>query len=773
MQPRPYNTISSRLSRWRTHWYVRIVRTLPNGTLLLFALLFCATMVGILVHLSHLSNDLIRYTALKDAELLSKSLTEVRTLYTREVVSALDAQHEHAGPTYPTTDDHTPGRATPRKNPHFKIQATHDYDPAKGTIPLPATFSMELAERIGRKTSGVHVRLYSDYPFPWRTNAGPRDDFEQRALAELRNNPTEPYYSFEHFQGRPSLRYATADIMRDSCVKCHNTHDDSPKTDWNVGDVRGVLQVIRPLDDVAAETRAGLRETMLIMVSASIVGLTILGLVLSRLRRSAQSIREANRRLAGANTSLETKTKDLQRKQDELTTALVTLDKKNEELAAANAVADHANTALRNRADELDKARKAALNIMQDIEAARQQADAANTSKTQFLANMSHEIRTPMTAILGYTELLVDPDQSPNDRLDCIQTIRRNGEHLLTIINDILDLSKVEAGKMHVENIRCNPAQIIADVRSLMGARAAGKNLTLTTQYLTPIPTSIRTDPTRLRQILVNLVGNAIKFTEAGGVTITCQVHTPTHDHEPKLRIDVIDTGIGIAPEKINKLFHPFTQADTSMTRRFGGTGLGLAISKRLAQMLGGDVTVDSTPGQGSTISVTISTGPLQGVQVTSEPTEYQQDDAALPSPNDRDPELVCRTLLAEDGPDNQRLISFMLRKAGATVEVVDNGRRAVEKAWAAQQAGDPFDLILMDMQMPEMDGYTAAGILRQRGYQGPIVALTAHAMTEDREKCLRAGCTDFAAKPIKKEELLTIVKSYARTPDSAHSTSS
>jgi CheY-like chemotaxis protein len=258
----------------------------------------------------------------------------------------------------------------------------------------------------------------------------------------------------------------------------------------------------------------------------------------------------------------------------------------------------------------------------------------------------------------------------------------------------------------------------------------------------------VRTDPLRLRQILINLIGNAVKFTERGGVTVTLSMCTPG-----SLRFSVADTGPGIVPDQLERLFAPFTQADSSVTRRHGGTGLGLTISRTLARLLGGDVTATSTPGQGSTFTVDIDPGPLDSAGMIASVHEAASAvNRAMPGPR----RLTCRILLAEDGPDNQRLIAFHLKKAGAQVEIADNGLAAVERALPADGSAG-FDLILMDMQMPEMDGYTAAGVLRRRGYQGPIIALTAHAMAGDREKCLSAGCDDYLTKPIDPARLIAL----------------
>ncbi len=408
--------------------------------------------------------------------------------------------------------------------------------------------------------------------------------------------------------------------------------------------------------------------------------------------------------------------------------------------------------------EQLHEMQVAAVNMMEDISAARAAAEAATRSKSEFLANMSHEIRTPMTAILGFTDNLLDPDLTESEKLQAVHTVRRNGEHLLQIINDILDISKIEAGKLEVERIACPLGQTVAEVQSLMQVRADAKKLPLKVEILGAVPEFIQSDPTRLKQILVNLLGNAIKFTETGSVRLVARF--VGGGAEPYIQFDVIDTGLGMSEEQVGRLFRAFSQADSSTTRKFGGTGLGLNISKRLAEMLGGGIAVESKPGEGSVFRVTVATGTLDGVRMVNGPsvlTIAQPDPSAAPSGEVA--RLDCRILLAEDGPDNQRLISHVLKKAGADVTVTENGERAVDAALAARDQGDPFEIILMDMQMPVMDGYEATELLRQRGYTGPIIALTAHAMASDRQHCLDAGCDDYATKPINRQKLIQVIR--------------
>jgi len=405
-----------------------------------------------------------------------------------------------------------------------------------------------------------------------------------------------------------------------------------------------------------------------------------------------------------------------------------------------------------------------------ELAKAKEAAETANRAKGRFLANMSHEIRTPMTAILGFTDVLAENLKEPGN-LKAAEIIKRNGQYLLEIINDILDLSKIEAGKLEIERVPCSPCQLVAEVASLMRVRADAKGLLLEVDYQGVIPETIRTDPTRLRQILINLVANATKFTETGSVRIVVRL-ARNQPEEPELRFDVVDTGIGITQEEIAGLFDPFTQSDSSLPRRFCGTGLGLAISRRLAEMLGGTIEVASSPGEGSTFSATVATGPLDGVRMLDHPGEVlRENEPDRPSPQSPAPSpqpLSCRVLLVEDGPDNQRLIAFLLRKAGAEVTVAENGQIAVDCVQTAEGEGKPFDVILMDIQMPVMDGYAATRKLRAQGHTLPIIALTAHAMSRDRQKCLDAGCDDYMAKPIERNNLLEMVQKHAKVQQQA-----
>ena len=394
-----------------------------------------------------------------------------------------------------------------------------------------------------------------------------------------------------------------------------------------------------------------------------------------------------------------------------------------------------------------------------ELRAAKETAENAAQLKTQFLANMSHEIRTPMNAILGFGDLLSEEKLSDGERLEFASRIKSNGDQLLHLIDDILDLSKLEAGGIRIEKLRFSVADLVFDVVGQLRPLADKKSLEIGIELENAIPQVVCSDPVRIKQILTNLVGNAVKFTEKGRIDVQIRyVEHLQHPTQGCLQIRVSDTGIGLAPEQRRDLFQPFKQADVSITRKFGGTGLGLALSRRFAHALGGNVSIEkSTVGEGSTFLLTFETGDVAEVLFTTSlhglPLSQPARPLTVASKKLRQLAGV-RVLLADDSPDGEALARLYLQMEGAIVESARDGFEAVKMA-----TGDEYDIVLMDIQMPGLDGLSATRLLREKGYRKPIVALTAHALREEVDRSLAAGCNAHLAKPINRQSLVTAIR--------------
>ena len=457
---------------------------------------------------------LVETSALESAKLYSQALAEFRTIYTSEVVQKVD--------------------------PHPDFEVTHDYESRENAIPLPATLSMELGKEIGKHLSGAETWLYSEYPFPWRKNAGGglRDDFAIKAWKSLNEKPDKPYYEFvPDYKGRQVLRYATADLMRHSCLHCHNTHPQTPKNNWKVDDVRGVLEIVHPMEAVFAETESGKFGLFFLACGMGLFGLISFFFLIRGYQKIAGALR--------AEIQMQTR----------------------------------------------------------DLRAAKEVAESATRMKSEFLANMSHELRTPLNAIIGYSEMLKEAADEANqgEMASDLGKVQQAGWHLLALINDVLDLSKIEAGKMDISLESFSVAELVDDVIQISQPLVDLNSNRLKIQLSKDIG-EIHSDRTKIRQCLLNLISNACKFTERG--LISLESSRRMGESGEWIEFSISDTGIGMSDDQIVSIFEMFTQADSSIRERYGGTGLGLAITQRYCRMLGGKIRVDSVSGKGSTFTV-------------------------------------------------------------------------------------------------------------------------------------------------------------------------
>lgn len=386
---------------------------------------------------------------------------------------------------------------------------------------------------------------------------------------------------------------------------------------------------------------------------------------------------------------------------------------------------------------------------------AKEDAELANASKNVFLANVSHEIRTPLAAVLGFSELLMNSGQSERERVECARAVQRNGATLLRLINDLLDLSKAEAGRLEIEKVKFNLSDLLAELASSFHEQAKRKGLGFTVKRDGPLPEMVESDPTRLRQMLTNVVGNAIKFTEMGGIEVGIHGKEQSQDGlSVLLGFTISDTGIGVSESDQRRLFESFSQGDSSTKRRFGGTGLGLALSRKLARNMGGDLVLrESVSGKGATFELTLLVSRAEVLFVSKGGAVI---DSVVRSWRDFDLKGK-KILLVEDSPDNQLLIKTFLQESGVLVDTANDGIEGVRKALEHE-----FDMILMDVQMPHMDGFEATNTLRQKGFRRPIVAVTAHAMVDECERCIEAGCNGYLTKPVSRAELIRTVYELA-----------
>lgn len=597
------------------------------------------------------------------------------------------------------------------------------------------------------------------------------DDFERGLIEQFRaDSEIASLDGYRTVDGNEYYFQCSPIIVEDKCLQCHSTPDVAPAGiverygsetgfGWIPGETIAATMITVPTDDLRADQGAMFKIVLGVFC--------VLLIAIVMLVRFFFSWFVSNR-VGGFVDVMEDVADD---PMSPLRTKPAGSDEISKVGRAFDSVADAFLEILTSLEDRVEERTFHLEHANSELDVAREEAEQASKSKSAFLANMSHEIRTPMAAIIGFSENILGEDISCEAKQEAAATIHRNGIHLLEIINDILDMSKIESGNMSIEQIDCDLIGLIRDVVSLVEIKASEKGIEMVVELSGVLPKTIKTDPTRLRQVLVNLLGNAIKFTKDGSVTLMCR-RSPEDDQQ--IEFDVVDTGVGIPQEEQSKLFQAFVQADNSTTRKFGGTGLGLSISKQFAGMLGGDIAVvESVVDEGSRFRLRTMAGDLDGVELIQDPmSAYEKVIANVELRPEAEKSKTrsgiegCRVLMAEDGPDNQKLISFVLRKAGAEVTIVENGQEAFDVMTTIGR--DLYDVVLMDMQMPVLDGYSATAMLRDRGINIPILALTAHAMADDRQKCLDAGCDDYLTKPIDRKKMIETIRSYFGTKRAA-----
>ena len=716
---------------------------------------------------------------------------------------------------------------------------THDYKLRDNALPLPATLTIDLGHFLSKVDGGTQVRLYSDQPFPWRVAERALDDFQKQALQHLKENPSQPFAREEILNGHRVLRFAQADRMLGSCVACHNSYPGSPRTNWQIGDVRGALEVVLPVSQWQRASTGVLNRTFVVLLVLLLLGFLLIWFSVKRIRSALITSRQlsgerqaAIRRLSEEIAEREQVERNLRLSESKLHSifksvpeAIVVANAKGHIVQCNDATAAIFDYPMRElmgqrvnvlmaeteqgRHDQymdryLMTGEKKLMNqprvlqgrrrdgslfpvrltisetrvdnehffigVMQDFTAiqraqdllvdAKEKAEQANRMRGEFLANMSHEIRTPMNGIVGMTELALDTPGTEQQK-EYLVLARDSANHLLQIINEILDFSKIEAKALELELLEVSPVQLVRHTARSLEQLARAKGVDLKLETATNIPDLLWMDPVRMRQVLTNLIGNAIKFTEAGSVTVKTElvsvmkvntdIMTTVDAKTVFLRISIIDTGIGFDPDRTEALFSPFTQADGSVTRSFGGTGLGLAITRSLLQLMGGYITAEGRPGKGATFVATLPARLVEELKPSSSPPLLTKSKAQAVQPSAGG--KSCSVLLVEDHEINRKLAAIMLERMGCRFAMAHDGLQALKRL-----EQERFDVVLMDVMMPVMDGITALRQLREKETSGrprtPVLMVTAHAMTGDKERFMAAGADGYVSKPMSQAAL-------------------